>query len=174
MKNLLQNQAIKILQRPKSLTIFSKDYECAPLLHQPTGKHKTQRTSEVGKQGLEVSRCTPPVIESCIPTIRHYQDALSHSKPIPMDWQIHKKVIQFIWSTYSNVEVNLFAIRQTTHFPMWFTESNFEPRMPGSCLFLRLLPTRPDLLFQNSSYLAIMPMAPGSNPRIQTCSFKLL
>lgn len=86
MKNLLQNQAIKILQRPKSLTIFSKDYECAPLLHQPTGKHKTQRISEVGKQGLEVSRCTPPVIESCIPTIRHYQDALSHSKPIPMDW----------------------------------------------------------------------------------------
>lgn len=50
--------------------------------------------------------------ESCInnQTI----DAQSWSKPIPRDWQIHKKVVQFIWNNYGKAEVNLFTNRQLT------------------------------------------------------------
>ncbi len=57
-------------------------------------------------------------------------DSLSRANPTPWDWQIHKEVIQAIWDTYGRAEMDLFADKQTTHCPMWFSDKD-EPGALG-------------------------------------------
>ncbi|XDV25256.1 hypothetical protein PO909_029202 [Leuciscus waleckii] len=49
-------------------------------------------------------------------------DSLSRSGPKPGDWCLHKAVVQSIWGLYGTAAVDLFASRETTHCPLWFTE----------------------------------------------------
>ncbi|XP_072319724.1 uncharacterized protein [Eucyclogobius newberryi] len=48
-------------------------------------------------------------------------DFLSRHRPLPGDWQLHPEVVRDIWETFGRAQVDLFASRDATHCPQWFS-----------------------------------------------------
>ncbi|KAK7898748.1 hypothetical protein WMY93_019601 [Mugilogobius chulae] len=51
----------------------------------------------------------------------HIADFLSRRKPLPGEWRLHPEVVRTIWHQYGMAEVDLFATRDTSHCPHWFS-----------------------------------------------------
>lgn len=48
-------------------------------------------------------------------------DFLSRRSSHPAEWRLHPDVVQTIWNLFGRAEVDLFASRDTTHCPQWFS-----------------------------------------------------
>lgn len=48
-------------------------------------------------------------------------DFLSRQTPRPGEWRLHPEVVCHLWQTYGRAEVDLFASRESTHCPDWFS-----------------------------------------------------
>lgn len=48
-------------------------------------------------------------------------DFLSRQRPRPGEWRLHPEVVENIWVMFGRAEVDLFASRETTHCPRWFS-----------------------------------------------------
>ncbi|XP_014834349.1 PREDICTED: uncharacterized protein LOC106912030, partial [Poecilia mexicana] len=48
-------------------------------------------------------------------------DILSRGRPPPGEWRLHPEVVGVIWEKYGIAAVDLFASRETTHCPLWFS-----------------------------------------------------
>ncbi len=48
-------------------------------------------------------------------------DVLSRQRLRPGEWRFHPKVVKSICERFGPVEVDLFASRETTHCPLWFS-----------------------------------------------------
>ena len=48
-------------------------------------------------------------------------DLLSRCKPPPGEWRLHPEVILNIWDVFGRAEVDLFATKESTHCPLWFS-----------------------------------------------------
>lgn len=53
--------------------------------------------------------------------INHGADMLSRGGPVPGEWRLHPRVVQMIWQRFGRAQVDLFASRDTTHCPLWFS-----------------------------------------------------
>ncbi|KAK7909311.1 hypothetical protein WMY93_013995 [Mugilogobius chulae] len=48
-------------------------------------------------------------------------DFLSRQSPLPGEWRLHSDVVDDIWRAFGRAEVDLYATRETTHCPLWFS-----------------------------------------------------
>lgn len=48
-------------------------------------------------------------------------DFLSRQRVQPGEWRLHPEVVEHIWEMFTRAEVDLFASRDTTHCPLWFS-----------------------------------------------------
>ncbi|KAJ8004404.1 hypothetical protein DPEC_G00135360 [Dallia pectoralis] len=48
-------------------------------------------------------------------------DSLSRQGPRPGEWRLHPEVVELLWSHFGRAEVDLFASRETSHCPLWFS-----------------------------------------------------
>ncbi|XDV44749.1 hypothetical protein PO909_012989 [Leuciscus waleckii] len=50
-------------------------------------------------------------------------DILSRQGPRPGEWRLHPEVVELLWKNFGRAEVDLFASRETSHCPLWFSLS---------------------------------------------------
>lgn len=55
-------------------------------------------------------------------------DLLSRSGPCPGEWRLHPEVVANLWAHFGTAKTDLFASKETTHCPSWFSMSH--PRGP--------------------------------------------
>uniref|UniRef100_UPI003AAB97E8 uncharacterized protein n=1 Tax=Centroberyx gerrardi TaxID=166262 RepID=UPI003AAB97E8 len=48
-------------------------------------------------------------------------DLMSRGGPRNGEWRLHPDIVQQIWSMFGRAEVDLFASRENTHCPLWFS-----------------------------------------------------
>ncbi|XP_053195327.1 LOW QUALITY PROTEIN: uncharacterized protein LOC128379724 [Scomber japonicus] len=48
-------------------------------------------------------------------------DLLSRGGPRPGEWRLHPQIVEAIWSRFGEAQVDLFASRETTHCPLWYS-----------------------------------------------------
>ncbi len=48
-------------------------------------------------------------------------DILSRQGPRPGEWRLHPEVVKQIWRVFGQAQVDLFATRQTSHCPLWYS-----------------------------------------------------
>jgi len=54
-------------------------------------------------------------------------DILSRQGPRPGEWSLHPEVVELLWEHFGRAEVDLFASRETSHCPLWFSLSQPAP-----------------------------------------------
>ncbi|KAJ7986790.1 hypothetical protein DPEC_G00332030 [Dallia pectoralis] len=54
-------------------------------------------------------------------------DTLSRQGPGPGEWRLHPEVVELLWSHFGRAEVDLFASRETSHCPLWFSLTHPAP-----------------------------------------------
>ncbi len=54
-------------------------------------------------------------------------DILSRQGPRPGEWMLHPEVVKQIWRVFGQAQVDLFATRQTSHCPLWFSLTHPAP-----------------------------------------------
>lgn len=54
-------------------------------------------------------------------------DILSRQGPRPGEWSLHPEVVELLWGHFGRAEVDLFASRETSHCPLWFSLSQPAP-----------------------------------------------
>ncbi len=54
-------------------------------------------------------------------------DILSRQGPRPGEWMLHPEVVKQIWRDFGQAQVDLFATRQTSHCPLWFSLTHPAP-----------------------------------------------
>ncbi|XP_073720453.1 uncharacterized protein [Misgurnus anguillicaudatus] len=54
-------------------------------------------------------------------------DVLSRQGLRPGEWRLHPQVVESIWTRFYQAEVDLFASRETTHCPLWFSLTHPAP-----------------------------------------------
>ncbi len=48
-------------------------------------------------------------------------DFLSHHRPLPGEWRLNPEVVQMIWHRFGRANLDLFASKESTHCPLWFS-----------------------------------------------------
>ncbi len=54
-------------------------------------------------------------------------DILSRQGPRPGEWRLHPEVVKRIWRVFGQAQVDLFATRQTSHCPLWYSLTHPAP-----------------------------------------------
>ncbi|KAJ8009614.1 hypothetical protein DPEC_G00090730 [Dallia pectoralis] len=54
-------------------------------------------------------------------------DTLSRQGPRPGERRLHPEVVELLWSHFGRAEVDLFASRETSHCPLWFSLTHPAP-----------------------------------------------
>ncbi|CAM4662369.1 unnamed protein product [Leuciscus chuanchicus] len=54
-------------------------------------------------------------------------DTLSRQGPRPGEWRLHPEVVELIWREFGQAQVDLFASRETSHCPLWFSLTHPAP-----------------------------------------------
>ncbi len=54
-------------------------------------------------------------------------DILSRQGLRPGDWRLHPEVVELIWKEFGQAQVDLFASRETSHCPLWFSLTHPAP-----------------------------------------------
>ncbi len=54
-------------------------------------------------------------------------DILSRQGPRPGEWRPHPEVVKQIWRVFGQAQVDLFATRQTSHCPLWYSLTHPAP-----------------------------------------------
>ncbi|XP_076128591.1 uncharacterized protein LOC143109676, partial [Alosa pseudoharengus] len=54
-------------------------------------------------------------------------DLLSRGNPRAVDWRLHPQVVEEIWTCFGKADVDLFASRQNTQCPLWFSLGGDSP-----------------------------------------------
>ncbi len=54
-------------------------------------------------------------------------DILSRQGPRPGEWRLHPEVVKQIWRVFGQAQVDLFATRQTSHCPLWYSLTHPAP-----------------------------------------------
>ncbi|CAM4558277.1 unnamed protein product [Leuciscus chuanchicus] len=54
-------------------------------------------------------------------------DTLSRQGPRPGEWRLHPEVVELIWREFGHAQVDLFASRETSHCPLWFSLTHPAP-----------------------------------------------
>ncbi len=54
-------------------------------------------------------------------------DILSRQGLRPGEWRLHPEVVELIWREFSQAQVDLFASRETSHCPLWFSLTHPAP-----------------------------------------------
>ncbi|XP_041961423.1 uncharacterized protein LOC121719692 [Alosa sapidissima] len=54
-------------------------------------------------------------------------DLLSRGSPRAVDWRLHPQVVEEIWTCFGKADVDLFASRQNTQCPLWFSLGGDSP-----------------------------------------------
>ncbi|XDV46927.1 hypothetical protein PO909_016729 [Leuciscus waleckii] len=54
-------------------------------------------------------------------------DTLSRQGPRPGEWRLHPEVVELIWREFGQSQVDLFASRETSHCPLWFSLTHPAP-----------------------------------------------
>ncbi len=54
-------------------------------------------------------------------------DILSRQGPRPRQWRLHPEVVKQIWRVFGQAQVDLFATRETSHCPLWFSLTHPAP-----------------------------------------------
>ncbi len=69
-------------------------------------------------------------------------DILSRQGLRPGEWRLHPEVVELIWKEFGQAQVDLFASRETSHCPLWFSLTHPAPlgldAMTQTCQRLRL------------------------------------
>lgn len=47
----------------------------------------------------------------------------------PGEWKLHPQVVKEVWSWFGKAEVDLFAIRESTYCPLFFSLRNDNPSL---------------------------------------------
>ncbi len=59
---------------------------------------------------------------TCIPGAHNIgADILSRQGLRPGEWRLHPEVVELMWKEFSQAQVDLFASRETSHCPLWFS-----------------------------------------------------
>ena len=61
-------------------------------------------------------------------------DLLSRGQPLATEWRLHPQVVDGVWARFGRAEVDLFASRETTHCPLWFSILNDAPPLGHDAL----------------------------------------
>ena len=61
-------------------------------------------------------------------------DIMSRGGPQPAEWRLHPQVVSEIWRRLGRAEVDLFASRESTHCPLFFSLRNDDPPMGWDAL----------------------------------------
>ena len=61
-------------------------------------------------------------------------DTMSRGGPQPGEWRLHSQVVSEIWRHLGRAEVDLFASRESTHCPLFFSLRNDDPPMGWDAL----------------------------------------
>ena len=61
-------------------------------------------------------------------------DMLSRGGPSPGEWRLHPQVVEGIWSRFGRAEVDLFATRESSHCPRFFSLRNDDPPLGWDAL----------------------------------------
>jgi len=54
-------------------------------------------------------------------------DILSRQGLRPGEWRLHPEVVELIWKKFGQAQVDLFASRETSHCPLWFSLTHPAP-----------------------------------------------
>ncbi|XP_048017809.1 uncharacterized protein LOC125249543 [Megalobrama amblycephala] len=54
-------------------------------------------------------------------------DILSRQGPRPGEWRLHPEVVELIWKNFGRAEVDLFASKETSHCPLWYSLTHPAP-----------------------------------------------
>ncbi|XP_067233771.1 uncharacterized protein [Chanodichthys erythropterus] len=54
-------------------------------------------------------------------------DILSRQGPRPGEWRLHPEVVELIWEKFGRAQVDLFASKETSHCPLWFSLTHPAP-----------------------------------------------
>ncbi len=54
-------------------------------------------------------------------------DILSRQGPRPGEWSLHPEMVKQIWRVFGQAQVDLFATRQTSHCPLWYSLTHPAP-----------------------------------------------
>ncbi|XP_049432622.1 uncharacterized protein LOC125889006 [Epinephelus fuscoguttatus] len=102
-------------------------------------------------------------------------DFLSRHKPSPGEWRLHPEVVGMVWGIFGRAEVDLFASRESTHCPLWFSWTEGDSPLgrdalghewPDSLLYAfpplpLILPTLQRVLQQGHRLLLVAPFWPN-------------
>ncbi len=80
-------------------------------------------------------------------------DILLRQGPRPGEWRLHPEVVKQIWRVFGQAQVDLFATRQTSHCPLWYSLTH-----PAPLGLDAMVQTWPRLRLY-----AFPPIAPGSS-----------
>ena len=61
-------------------------------------------------------------------------DMLSRGGPSPGEWRLHPQVVEGIWTRFGRAEVDLFATRESSHCPCFFSLRNDDPPLGWDAL----------------------------------------
>lgn len=61
-------------------------------------------------------------------------DILSRGGPSPGEWRLHPQVVEEVWLRLGRAEVDLFATRESTHCPLFFSLRNDSPPLGWDAL----------------------------------------
>ena len=48
-------------------------------------------------------------------------DLLSRGRPHPSEWRLHPAAVHLIWAHFGKARVDLFALKESGHCPLWFS-----------------------------------------------------
>ncbi len=66
---------------------------------------------------------------TCIPGAHNIgADILSRQGLRPGEWRLHPEVVELMWKEFGQAQVDLFASRETSHCPLWFSLTHPAPR----------------------------------------------
>ncbi|XP_051740767.1 uncharacterized protein LOC127507586 [Ctenopharyngodon idella] len=54
-------------------------------------------------------------------------DILSRQGPRPGEWRLHPEVVELVWKKFGRAEVDLFASKETSHCPLWYSLTHPAP-----------------------------------------------
>ena len=58
--------------------------------------------------------------------VNYAADLLSRGGPLAGEWRLHPRVVERIWEWFGTAQVDLFASRETTHCPLWFSVKDLD------------------------------------------------
>ncbi len=79
-------------------------------------------------------------------------DILSRQGPRPGEWRLHPEVVKQIWRVFDKAQVDLFATRQTSHCPLWYSLTH-----PAPLWLDAMIQTWPRLRLYAFSQISLLP-----------------